>query len=300
MKIFHHNDSDGFCSAYWVRQAIFSKIITDYSEGSIPEVLFVECTYPFEFDIDLIKENETIIIVDYSVEPEVMDKLLQKTPNICWIDHHISSFQKYSNYKQMNKIKGFQYNVDKSMAACALVYLYFFENCRTNEEFELNYEKVPYFTRLISDYDCWKKEYKNLTNCFFLYINAQNQAPDSTIWDILNKTSKEDINKLAKSGELIQQYLNISNDLNIKNYAFETKFEGHSALCINSCTKGSTQFGKNINKYDCCITFSFDGKKWNYGIYSTKIDVSEIAKKFGGGGHRGASGYSTEKLILGE
>lgn len=31
---------------------------------------------------------------------------------------------------------------------------------------------------------------------------------------------------------------------------------------------------------------------------STKIDYAELAGKFGGGGHKGAAGFSTESLIF--
>lgn len=33
-------------------------------------------------------------------------------------------------------------------------------------------------------------------------------------------------------------------------------------------------------------------------LRSTTIDCSEVAMKYGGGGHKGASGFSTKALIL--
>lgn len=44
----------------------------------------------------------------------------------------------------------------------------------------------------------------------------------------------------------------------------------------------------------------FDGQKWNVSLYHAKhntgIDLSKIAVKFGGGGHRGACGFQMDKL----
>lgn len=35
-------------------------------------------------------------------------------------------------------------------------------------------------------------------------------------------------------------------------------------------------------------------------LRSTKIDCAEFAAKYGGGGHKGAAGCSSDKLIFGE
>ena len=54
----------------------------------------------------------------------------------------------------------------------------------------------------------------------------------------------------------------------------------------------------NEEEYDMFIGFSYNGKSWNYSLRSTKVDCSQIAMKYGGGGHKGASGFSTDELIL--
>jgi len=42
------------------------------------------------------------------------------------------------------------------------------------------------------------------------------------------------------------------------------------------------------------------GKKWSYSVYSTKpdIDCSAFAKRYGGGGHKGAAGFYSDSLIF--
>ncbi len=46
--------------------------------------------------------------------------------------------------------------------------------------------------------------------------------------------------------------------------------------------------------------WDFNGERYNYSIYSEKkhINCKDIATKFGGGGHPGASGFGSDKLIL--
>ena len=47
------------------------------------------------------------------------------------------------------------------------------------------------------------------------------------------------------------------------------------------------------------MPFYFNGREWVYSLYTTKkIDCSQIAKWYGGGGHKQAAGFQTEKLIF--
>ena len=44
------------------------------------------------------------------------------------------------------------------------------------------------------------------------------------------------------------------------------------------------------------MPFVFDGTQFTISLYSEVVDVSEIAKKYGGGGHKGASGFHCKQL----
>jgi nanoRNase/pAp phosphatase (c-di-AMP/oligoRNAs hydrolase) len=50
--------------------------------------------------------------------------------------------------------------------------------------------------------------------------------------------------------------------------------------------------------YDIMIPFCFDGKQWTVSMYTKnkEIDVSIIAKKYGGGGHKNAAGFQCKEL----
>ena len=44
------------------------------------------------------------------------------------------------------------------------------------------------------------------------------------------------------------------------------------------------------------IPFEYNGDKWVVGLFTTRdnIDCSELAKMFGGGGHKKAAGFTTK------
>lgn len=80
------------------------------------------------------------------------------------------------------------------------------------------------------------------------------------------------------------------------NYSFTDIFDGTVAV-INR-TSNSIIFGEDYNIYPLCVTFTFDPRRneYKYSLYSnTKkfdTDCSAIAKLFGGGGHKGAAGFT--------
>src|SRR3989304_2254605 len=105
MKIFYHNDMDGRCAAFWVNHT--AQYVADY----------IEMDYSKPFPIETIVKNEKVWILDYSIDPLVMSKLLEITENVIWIDHHITAID---NYKDFNvSVGGMRKN---GIAACALTY----------------------------------------------------------------------------------------------------------------------------------------------------------------------------------
>lgn len=170
MKVFYHNDADGECAGFWVKELAY---VEEY-------IGYIEMDYGREFPFDKIKKNETVYIVDYSIEPSEMDKLLEITPNVTWIDHHISAIKKYENYDK--EIRGVRYD---GVAGCMLTYWYL--KHMTNggigdiKPFEESMTKdAPMFTKLIADYDVWTFNYGHLTKEFHAGFKAlPNTEPTS-------------------------------------------------------------------------------------------------------------------------
>lgn len=70
---------------------------------------------------------------------------------------------------------------------------------------------------------------------------------------------------------------------------------------MNVGLAGSDWFNSvDDSSYDILMPFSYNGryKTWSYSMYSKTVDVSVIAKKYGGGGHMGAAGFNSDKLLF--
>lgn len=268
MICYYHNDLDGRCAGAIVRRH-FVKIQSDNK--------FIEMEYSSMADLDLIGMKEVVVIVDFSFKPEIMEQIISKTKNIIWIDHHKTAFE----YKYSIEMKGLR---DIDYAGSELAWMYFFPN-----------EKMPRSIGLIGDRDKWAWKYGEETAQFNQGMKIFAHQPTDLIWiDLLN--SNERVSEITKAGEICLKFRDGFCKDYAEGYGFETEFESYKCFALGLYQFGSEAFGQRIEEYDICLSFEFLGDKWIIGLYSKKIDVSEIAKKYGGGGHKGAAGFVFDKL----
>ena len=110
----------------------------------------------------------------------------------------------------------------------------------------------------------------------------------------------EEVQRITEVGGIILRYQSIENRKYCQACAFETEIDGLKCIAINKMLTNSKVFDSvwDNTKYDTMLTFGWRNGQWTVSLYSDRvdIDVSETAKKYGGGGHKGASGFQCTKL----
>lgn len=177
--------------------------------------------------------------------------------------------------------------------------------------------KLPLWLKYVDDYDCWKKHYKE-TDLFTLGCDSSNtaftyaaKAPNNKYWSSKTRVFNEFwtnmvaidgfVSNLVAIGGNVFNYIHSRYHRELK-HSFVWDYEGDTFICING-TGNSWKFEELIEKYPAGILFYYDGSvsKWCYSVYShanSTFDCEAFAKKFAGGGHLHAAGFSTEKLIF--
>lgn len=289
--IFHHNDLDGRCAAY---------VVLDYLKnnmGVVDPIIkenSMSVSYPIIQEIDynhlneltsLVKEEGSIAyLVDISFTEETYKYLLdlkEKCEGIVWIDHHYSSQQLVNNHPEIISLIPGVVNMDFCGAYNTYTYLY------KNKE-------VPLYIRLVDDWDCWKFKFED-TKAFKFGMDSVCHGPESPIWETLQNEDK--VSLIITRGYIIMQYMNRFYE-GYYNNSYERTIDGLRA-CILNLKTNSMAFLDNQSKYDLLVAWVFDGYKFNYSLYSTNPDVNcaEIAERFGGGGHKGAAGFSSKTQV---
>lgn len=281
--LYHSSDLDGHCSG---------GIQKFYVELLGKKAIMVPVNYDRTKNyFENIPAGSDVILSDMSWPKEKMMDIIQKY-NLVWLDHHISII------RDMEEVDVPGYRVD-GVAACELTWQWCFD------------DPVPETVKLLSYYDTWKMENENWHSQILPYqyrTRLDNTDPafpgdgSNTYWkDIFAMDpakAKKFVSTYVREGKLLLKYEKQNNKRYLASYGFEVKFEGFNAFVVNRGCTNSMMFDhlKNKDQYDLFITFCFNGKGYNVSLYSEKVDVSELAKKHGGGGHKGASGFLCDVL----
>lgn len=233
------------------------------------------------------EDYDRIYIVDLSV-----DELMQRKeliPKIRWIDHHKSAIAKY------NKVWFAGLQLD-GVAACRLCWFYFYGvdgQMPMVERFASRLPGEPEAVYLAGIYDVWMKESPDWERALdFQYgLRLMYDPLDTENWD------RADVNKAVLAGNGLRLYIEGQNDEYSRNYAQTIDWEGMLFCALNIGQRGNSQLlrGGLKPEHEGCFAWRWDGKSVMVSLYHVPgrehHDLSKIAAKYGGGGHRGACGF---------
>ena len=190
--------------------------------------------------------------------------------------------------------------------------------------------RIPDAIRYIDDNDVWRHEIEETKFFSIGFQLIEDKHPASQIWDDLIYTSSQyESSKIVNDGRILWTYQEVRNKASMRNAfesdvyerllcayqeaqykanlrnAFESDVFGPTCLCLNSCQGNSRIFCEKFDEYQMVCKFGYDGSihKWRYTLYSSDkndniVDVSDIAKHYGGGGNRGAAGFVLDYNIF--
>lgn len=288
-----HNDMDGFCSGYIVYR-YFQQLKND---GEINEEVYLfPINYRWQIKYDRFNKGDKVIFVDFIPERDEDIKRLTEDYDLTIIDHHKDAIDKLE--AKYPNIKGLRRD-DK--AACQLTWEYYFP------------DKVPpRIVDLVGYYDIWEHDkLPNIRACS-MGLHELDLMPMKSlarnIWDRL-------FNEEQYLSNIIVQGI-LSLDKQTEEYRRKASFlcqdimlDGRKAVIANIQGVDSYFFDSVLDKYDPEILLMYykyynsNNKMscWKVSIrvapkYKDKIDVSEIARKYGGNGHPGASAFIANKV----
>ena len=283
--IYHSNCVDGFSSFYCFWKF---KLLKNNFRAIIDKPSATECPNGLE--------NKDVVIVDVAYKNDIILKITNKAKSVLFIDHHKTIIDDVQQIKAKNlKII---YNIDECAASLSWKY------CSSIAENKVNMPKV---IKLVRDNDIglwYIKETKPFITAIRLYLNIRHASiNDLKKFDLL--LNENELKKIITLGETYIVYKNhLINEI-IQGYTMKKfKFESHiyNVAVINTNSPLNSEIGTEIAKLpnvDFCIVWYYNHRKKFYllSFRSKKIDVGEIAKKYGGGGHTLASACTITTFI---
>jgi nanoRNase/pAp phosphatase (c-di-AMP/oligoRNAs hydrolase) len=264
--LYHKDCPDGFGAAWAAWKKFGDKadyVAIEYKNPPPPEL-----------------KNKEIYLVDFGYnQKELMKKLLVCNKRMVMIDHHISR-------KNILPILP-EYSFDVNHSGAVLAWRYFHPN-----------KAVPKLLLYVEDEDLWRFK---LPLARELTLAIQSYDYNFTFWnkmaaDFENPSKRK---KYAEEGRAILKLINKTIEILVAE-GDEVIFEKNKALAVNSPVFAS-EIGEYIVRkkgYPIGIIWHKDGNGIRFQLRSSKrVDVSKLAQKYGGGGHKRAAGFYLKKTI---
>lgn len=256
--IYHGGCNDGFGAAYSIWKKLGDSI--EYYPG-VYQSPPPDCT------------EKDVFIVDFSYKLEVMETIIQQANSVLVLDHHKTAKDDLIHLLNGGLING-EFSDTKSGAV--LTWEWFHET------------SPPPLLNHIQDRDLWKFQLPD-TKIISEALNSYPQSFD--VWDELMFAT----DKLASEGRIINRYYRLKVD-DAKKHAWRENIGGYDVPVVMGLPFMASDVAGEL-----AINEPFAAVFWvgeNHKTYSLRsrgdFDVSEIAKQFGGGGHKNAAGFKIE------
>lgn len=227
-------------------------------------------------------KGKDIFVVDYSYEYDTLLTIEYNTLTL--IDHHVTAEVEMEKCRDLRDCRVI-FSKDRCGAYLA------WEN--------LIGGNMPWWISYVDDRDRYTFALPNsrIINDALYNLGYRTFAK----FDELCKFQQVDIDALIEKG---QKMGDVKDNIvkSITGGAQKIMFEGYTAYVVNNATLISEVGEELLKKDDCqialCFYYPVKEKMWRVRMRSKDVDISVIARKYGGGGHEKAAAFTYNGDIL--
>ena len=284
--IYHAKCSDGYAAAWIVNRKLGGDV--DFHEG------YYNAPPPDVTGRDL-------LIVDFSYKRDVLTEMARVAKHTLVLDHHVSAQRDIGDLTEAPRWSTFQ-QVRVADSAPGVIYGTF-DVSRSGAGLAWDYfhpgvERPPLVT-LIELRDLWLRDHAlwEEARLVHAYINSHPFTFDE--WDRHHDALRDRGPRnrvLNEGGAILRQH-----DRDVEEMVGATsrrmRIGGHNVPVANLPPMLASDAGHLMSKGEPFSASYFDGPRGRmFSLRSADdgVDVSEIAKRYGGGGHQHASGFKVE------
>lgn len=230
---------------------------------------------------------DEVIMLDFSVKADVMKDICSQVYGVLVIDHHKTAQEELEKCRDIENLE-----LVFDMEKCGSILTWEHFNPR---------QDIPLILHYIQDRDLWKWE-MDYSKEISAYLKHQGYKDIRWLIDLL---FLRDLSQMASEGKLILEVQKGIYEQICEKYKCTT-FDGHLVMIVNSPVFQS-DIGDYLNQKIIAedLPYKFVIIWWeehNCVVYSLRskgdFDVSEVAKNYGGGGHKNAAGFKTNNKEL--
>lgn len=269
--IYHKNCFDGYGAA-WVAHGFLTKLGVDAE--------YIPATYGDPVP-EFAEGQHNVYILDFSYPRAVLEELATKH-NIVVLDHHKTA--------QAN-CEGLGFCIfDMERSGAGLTWDYFSPN-----------RPRPPLVNYIEDRDLWRFKLPKSKEIHALVASYEKTFENFTVLNFILE-SEVGRGQAAQEGGAILRAENQKIEEMCRDVRF-VELGGHSVPAVNCPYSFGSNVGHRLLELFPDAPFAAyyfdrgDGEQqWGLRSEDHRVDVSEVAKQYGGGGHRNASGFVKGKV----
>lgn len=271
--VYHDHCNDGFGAAFIAHQHLVS---------AGHEVELIPAQYGKTW-CDLLPYNpdrfsQYLHILDFSFPVIDMKDICNTFEKVIWLDHHKTAIDAWFDSGAVCPQNLYYWLTDKHSGAMLSYFHY-------NKKVSL--AEVPQWVKYIDDRDRWIFQYPQ-TKAFHAGTSSYPRTIEN--WKVITDPCAD----IIEEGNAVLRYQD-QLYAQLMETAHEITIDGIKGLACNVPGQFASDIGHHLTKrsgtFGAC--YSADGKGYKFSLRSEgSFDVSAIAKKFGGGGHLNAAGFS--------
>lgn len=259
--IYHANCVDGFGAAWVVRRR--------FGAGNVDF-----CPSTYQMDPPDVAGRD-LILVDFSFKRPVLERIVTEASSVLVLDHHATA------QADLYDLPGATTIFDMSYSGAVLAWMHFFPD-----------QPVPALLAYIQDRDLWRFA---LPRSRDVAAGLFSHPYDFEMWDVLLEGGSAMVSTLADDGHAIERKHRKDVAELVKALARPMVVGGQQVLGANVPYTYSSDAGHALiecgSLFGVCYYDSPNGRSFSLRSTDQGPDVAEIARQYGGGGHRNAAGF---------
>ncbi len=270
---YHENCLDGFTSAYvaWKKFKNSAEYIPLTHTATGHDILKNK-----KIKINDLKDKE-IYLIDFCLNQPELNKVIKVAKSVMIIDHHISA---------KDIVKSIPGSIFKDgVSAAYLAYQYFFPK-----------NKIPKLIKYVSIGDTWTWGQEKFEKEVLAYVRTIKFDFKDFTKSEKELEDKQRFQEIIKTGKLLVENYSKMVDSNLLK-AKLISFDKYKVYAVNASSIFTSELGHKLAKMSkdkFSIIYYFENNELEISLRGdNKVDLSKLAKKYHGGGHFNAAGFSS-------
>ena len=276
LVIYHGNCADGFRDArcFWRKYGTTADYVAGVYSQKPPDVI-----------------GRDVFLVDFSYKRVVVEQMLEVANSVCLIDHHKTAIEDLRPLKEQEVATNgnglgdrFGWFCDLNRSGATLAWDYLFPG-----------EARPLLLGHVEDRDLWRFKLPG-TREIQAYVFSHEYSFE--LWDKLMSANQVELLKMTAAGAAIERkhHKDVAELVSVcKRRMVIGGYEVPVANLPYTLASDAAHLMAQNEFFAACYWDTAEGRTFGLRAAATGIDVSEIAKQYGGGGHAAAAGFTVPR-----